>query len=956
MNNSEGIVNISKYKYIDINNDNNVHYNKLIGSLIKDRLTSESTLKSNICNTGKDAKARYFIPSQNIPLFMTNLEKCRNDKLILNFMELQLSDETNNIGSGLMYDFDILLDDDKDILTKLNYNDLILKIYEIISNTIDLQSPLIKEHYIMVIKKDKMIYNEELKKYKTGIHIIMPTIQVTKNVKKYIFKKIIESQNIQYIFDKIGLNSVKEILDSNSVSVPVYFTGNCKPNAIPYSIYKIFSLDLNPNNTFSSPISIDEKDYETTFSNIIHEFSLNYSKERSIVQKSYYKPKNEIYSDITHELNNSEIFDLELENAKNDINLKSIYVPNMNYYKNILSLLSVERLTEYSTWRNVIFALSNGGEDMKSLAIWVSKRVPHKWDYNAFNKLWIQGSNNYSENKIPLSAIISWAKHDNKELYDKYSMKNICDIIRTDIKNPILLGDLQHSQYADYLKHLFKNKFTVDIVDGKRIWFEFISDSDKYVQGELYKWKMLDEKPDSLFNYLSDKLTIVIKDILVELQFQIDNGDEVWQDYLTILKKGLKTSAKKLYTNCFKAGVIKDAESKFIENGFNKSLDTDDNIFGVGNGLLEFNKGKTQLISTYHSYPISMYSPINYIEYDENNEHVKLVYNTLLTLFPEDERDVFEFLMFYLSTALDDYLKESLVFILTGCGCNGKTFLLNFIASIFGEQYARQVDIGYLTEIRNKSSGADPQAMEYKKLRWARYSESSKHEKLNSSKLKEVAGQEIISKRQLHSRQENFRVNCVHTVATNHGLTIEDTDHGIWRRIITVSFKIVFKDKLEGNDPNERLKNPKFIEEFIKNPKNKEAMLSILVYYRTRLYEEYDGNILQVPKPTIDKETRLYRNSQDIFNKFIDERTYDSPGYKMRIDELCTMYRQWHKYAMGTDISITNDIIKGNYLNSKIGKYFKEEINGTITLHGLHIMVGSEQPTEKESLKFPFIK
>jgi len=944
------------YKYRDFINYDNGQFKELRAFLTKYKITNPD-VKANICDINPNTKCRYFIEEEKIPEFFEKLESCRKQDLVLNFTEMQTNDVDNGIGSGIMLDFDILTEEPDDIFANTNFmiNDLISAIYKIVCDVIDIPDTDGQKytHYVMIIKKPKPLYKEELKKYKQGFHIIMPNIMVMRNVKKFIFERLLKSEEIKEWFEDIGLGSIEDILDKGSVHVPVHFIGHCKPNSTPYNVNYIAALTIRHGVYTGNINHVDN--ISSRFTNLIYEFSLNHQKEDGLVDKKQYSVKQKYYNEVNYysDQRNSAMFDLELEKVKQDISLKSIYIPDILYIKNLLGLLSIERLTNYNSWLKVIFALASGGHNYKSLAIWVSKRVPEKFNMYEFEGTWSSAANYTKTNQLTIKSIRYWAQVDSPDDYEKFSTSSICDIIRKDLRDEVLSGDIYELQFANYLKFLFENKFITDNRNNKYIWYEFITDEDTHVPGEVYKYRMVGENAGNLFQYIGDKLPSIMKIMALEIDYNIQNcGNTLLIEYLTIVKKKLTKSMIKLYKTSPTSSIIAMSKERFHRFNFSNELDKDPSIMGVGNGVLKFKKeSSTELIQSYHPYYISMYTSTNYIPYDENNVHIKKVYSTLRALFPDDEQDVFEFLMYYFASSLDGFPKESMIMILTGCGANGKSFLVEFIKNTLGDQYVRKIGIQFLLEGRGNSSNADPAMMDLKKARQAYYSETNQNEKLNTAKLKEVTGQETMSARQLFQEQENFKPNCNHLVTTNHGFTIETTEHATWRRILTVSFKMVFMDNPDPISAYERKGDPSLIRTFITDDDNKSALLSILTHYREKLYGEYDGNLLSVPKPTIDRETNVYRSQQDIFNRFIDERAIISDTNEhMDMDSLSTIYRTWYKTAVGSEsINNTNMHIHTKYLNSKIGKYFTK-LNGIDVLRGVKIVDCPEDLTEMTSV------
>ena len=328
----------------------------------------------------------------------------------------------------------------------------------------------------------------------------------------------------------------------------------------------------------------------------------------------------------------------------------------------------------------------------------------------------------------------------------------------------------------------------------------------------------------------------------------------------------------------------------------------------------------------------------------------------LRSLVPDDEMDALDFLLYYFSTSLDWHPKESLFFIVHGGGSNGKSVLLELFRLTLGGMYARKMPLSFITDQgRTRSSSADPAVMELKNARLVYYSESDRNEKVNVAKVKEITGGEAISGRQLYKEQENFRVNCNHIVTTNHRFVIETTEHAVWRRFISYKFKICFKHEVDPTKPNERRRDPDLINKIMKDTRYHSAFLSILIHYRSVLYSKYDGQILKVPHPTIIKETDEYRQSEDIFQRYIMQRVYYYKGVQHSLDDLASNFRNYYRVENA-------DVYRGKtadlfyiFRNSCIGKFIQEN-GGIFTLENFYTCVEGEHPTPGSVLFAEWIK
>ena len=903
----------------------NEDYKTLMEFIKPYELEKDSLVKSNITCPG----GRFNIGQTNFVRFSELLKRCVTNNLVLHFRELQASDLSKKIGSGIMFDFDLLQVSNKNEISLKDFTPFLRRVFTILKGLLKIDEDDII--HMGVIAKKTLVYKEDKKLYKNGFHILIPSIKLSRQAKKLIFNELINDKKLQDIFKGEFNNDLKEVFDTGSYSVPTFFMYNCKENSTePYELLHIYKV------TYSDGLQLDILNKENILKtyNIITELSLNFDSD--LIVKKYYDLQDIYHARILESETQSNKFEEEREHVISTFNTFESYVDEyLSYYKKIvLDILDIKRAEDRNTWRDTIFAIANINPGLRSafkpIAELFSMRCENKWNRPEFEKIWGEATNSTSENKLTLKSIIYWANIDNKEKFKKLTDKDIINTIELDVYNSdnrILDGTLYQFQFAHYLNHLFKQKFVYDIDNsGKGKWYEFVLDNDSHDVGEIYKWRE-EIKPDSLIMYLSNKLPQTINKVILKAEDRIRNNpdNEKENEYVAFRTKNLKNSAKDLYKSAFKDGIIKEAEKFFRVRGFLKKLNSDQNTMGVGNGVLELSENP-KLVKDYHSYPISLYTETYYEPYNKNNPNTIRLLKVLLDLFPEDEMDAFHYVMYYLASCLDGKPKDSIILILTGSGSNGKSFFAELVKSIMG-QYGAKMAMSFLTETRGKSAGADEQLMLLKNARLAYYSETDKNEVLNTAKLKEITSQETLSGRGIFEKQTNFRPTCSHMVTTNYQFSIKTTDHGIWRRIVTYSFKMKFDDNPDPNNKYEKKNDPTIAKEFSFNPELKKSFLSILVEYYKDLYNNHNGMLKNIMKPTIDKETAEYRNQEDIINRFIDEYCIYSPNSTICLSELIDKYEMWYENNISKNHVPEKVEISNQLTNSKIVKYIKKSMN-----------------------------
>ena len=1155
-------------KHINILNkiyyEQNDKYKQLMDFLKEFKLEKESKIDSNItAPTGK-----YYIKPHIRTRFFEKLKDCCiNDKLTLHFRERQHSDFDKKEGSGIMYDFDLFQDSDKNELHEKPFIELFYIIIKIFIEVIDFKEPL--NTYAAIITKKKLVYNEIKKKYKNGFHIIIPGIQLTKQAKILLYNKLLESKDLQIYFAEYFNSSLTtETFDKNSNSVPVYYLYNCKEDSNePYNLFNMYNIKYK-NDLIIAQCS--KEDIMNKY-NIISELSLNHQAE--LIEMIYYDLKDEYHQQLLLHQQHFNKFEAEKQRVEATFETERTDADeNLDYYKTIvMEILDEKRSESYTSWRDVIYALANinpsAPHKYKSIAEMFSQRNQDKYDAAGFEKLWNEAINSNSANKLTVASLIRWAMEDNKTKYNSLLSKDIKNTISHDVfysENRVLNGQLYQYHFAYYIYHLFKHKFVCDITKKDTEWYEFVLDRDAHTKGQVYKWRR-EIRPDNLYLYISNKLPDKINKVIETAEEQVKKHPEKAEqnDYITNRIQKLRSSAQKLYTTEFKKGIIREAEVLFRKRGFINSLNTDQNVMGVGNGVLELSK-TPRLIRNFHDHPITLFTDIDYEKYDPLNPNTKLLINGLKDLFPHDEQDAFHYLMYYLASCLDGKPKDSMIFIITGNGChakdslirmfdgnikkiqdiqvgelimgddntprevlelyrgkdkmvkitptkeksfivninhvlslkftnlitiikkndsyyrykeayriiwyeyngldepirksktlsskllceefkltllndktvikkgdiidikvknlltwnkwwlnksnillykgekrentyyrmqiygdgienipciltrkqaeirkkqknpnldsfsiellgdddyygfeldknhryltadgfvhhnsNGKSFLAELVKSVLGN-YGKKMPLSFLTDSRSKAAGADPSLMELKTARLAYYSESNKHEVLNTAKLKEITSQETLSGRGLYEEQSQFRPVCHHMVTTNYHFAIKTTDHGIWRRIVTYEFKILFTPNPNPDNKYEKKENTKFAQEFTYNDEIKKSFLSILVEYYKDLHTNHGGSLKNIMKPTIDKESNKYRNKEDIINRFIDDVCIYSPGNKTCLSELIDKYESWYEFNVDKTGTPIKSEIEKQLENSKLTKFIEKTLSSRI--------------------------
>lgn len=912
----------------------------------------------------------YCIPEMRLPKFFHLLEKCRRESIHVMFTEKQ-----NKESSGIMLDFDIYQDDDKEQITNFILNDLVTKVVDLLTKIITINE---KKTQIIVgiTRKPKIEYSDSKKCFKDGLHLIIPGVKVQTGVKKLLIKKLIKNELLEQIFADVQpatmkINGVdyerKDFIDEASSYVPTFFIGNPSKKGCPaYKLTHVFCVEYN-SDTKSCVTLIDDKFLKRKSINRCYEFSLNFTVPGGVISKQHYDLNPKYIDEVeAFYLDKQRVADEDAQRNFGRMSTLTCYDAQTEEIKSLLDILNPKRADDYSDWRNVIFVLANESSSYKELAEYFSRKSK-KFSMVDFTRMWEQAVNTSTRGKKPLSigSLHYWAKQDNPDRYEEARKNSADGILSEMVREAYRDGRLSHSDVALLLHKLLKQKFIVDIPEGEKkpVWYEFILDEDYHIDGELYKWHSWGDinPPKTLSFYMSSVLPKLFQKTLERLIRNRDSSTDQYAKHRAKIVDNFKATMRQLGDRNFIANAIKIAEDRFYRRGFADTLDKDPLIRGVANGVLKLSHaygGRPQLITGRHNLAVSRYTKVPYIAFNPFDPITKKLLIVLRNLFPDDEPDSFEFTMSYLASTVDGKPKTSMFMLVPGSGANGKSFLVEIHRGAIGESYCVKVPLASLTQKTTSGDTATPALMMLKGSTLATYSESNKHEKLNTARIKEMTGMETLAGRRLHQDIINFKPTCHHLVTTNHDFDIDSTDHGTWRRITYNPMKIKFVDvrdasqKYDPNNPLERIADPTVQEEWTQDPEIQGRYLGIMVWYNYWLYRKYSGRLRSIPHPHIQFETEKYRSRQDVMNLFLSQKfcaLADDAEERPLASEL-SKYVSWYSFTQGTQIPTKG--LSEAFQNSKIGKYIRMTNRGPY-LVGHKFLSGDEMPSEGESFAFP---
>lgn len=886
-------------------------------------ITEKRSTETNIINLSN--KKPYKIPAVYIGRFFRHLELCRRNGQTMHLQEKQLAS-----ASGIMIDLDRYQLAGVREITERHILRFIGSFIKLLAETVNLA-----EHAdsrgevsvkVFVIQKPKVVpdankkYLEKAKAlkstviYKDGLHILIPELMISREVKKYLLDQIISTGILSKVFVDIdrSLQEPEEMLDKLSSSVNVCFYGSAKVDKPCYHLNYVYETIIDAETgTSNSQAILDFAGSAESPRNLVYELSVSFyfpqiETHEGIItptwlKKLTYNCKSELAGKIQYigeTRGQDALCEEDIIDSENSVNILTVGDAEASLLQKVLGILPISYAENYEKWRNVLFAVADASPNYKPLAEWFSKRSPQNWDQVAFDKIWDEAIfKRFKGAPITSRSLHFWARQENPEKYDEIfhnSYQRILERVVYDYD-----GCVEQSLVAKVLHIMLGYKYVVDVVteEGSHpyyCWWEFVTPGQQMKHGEVYKWRR-ERQPDTVHLFIQDKLPQVYEKIAQKIRDRRENAkSDTETKHWAKVESNMRAYKLRLQTDAFQNAVIRQCSYRLRKRGFAEELDKYDNAIGVANGVLVLTPEPT-LLRSFHEFKISKYTPVEYIPYDPKNPSVQIV----LKAFYEDtfpEEDVRWFWRMYYSQFVDPKESDAVFGMEVGGGSNGKSMRVETMSNALGDQYAVKLGPSLLFSPRESADKPNSMFMASEGKTMIYFSEFNGVEELNSGRLKDMFSGEKQAGRDLRGKHKNFKMRASPIAVSNYDFTTTCTDHGLWRRIFYYKSKIKFCSDPDPNNPYEKKADPKFINVYKNDPEILRAVLSILVHDNNILRMKYGGDVRNVPCETIRRETEEFRNRQDLLNRFITQmivKTASNVNAQVPLTDIANTYLDW---------------------------------------------------------------
>ena len=797
--------------------------------------------------------------------------------------------------------------------------------------------------------------------WKDGLHIMMPHIITSPEVQQLIRNFVLtEFDDIIQDFEEKGytvVNKKEDIYDECVISRNGWMMYGCrKPTRHPYVFTQMWHGQSDVLHKYTSSdagahteISKEEmmlhmrqhsiyKGPHSAASLFIDQMSISSNNNKSYTEDDCVSYTSTCMMEL-QKIEDQQKKQFQKRKHSNPWMTRCETPEDLEFVKNLIDCLSLERADSYLEWIKVGWSLHNIHNDpdndvLKYSYIEFSKQSSKYTDDEAeqsCEKMWGEcRKHDDDRQKIQLGSLCHWAKSDNPELYKKAQSNYLRELMRkccnkfipqtesqTDAKGNVREGKLITKAWDDvcyYLVEVLYKKYKLDYVCstyGKKIWWEY----------KNHRWT---DSTIGLLNVLSDDVNELFNEYAMEYHNKLLTAgpqDKNRREYERMRKAALgiaehtrntTSKSKILNESAEKFYWSRRAEDKLHNTQFEVLLDQNQYLIGLENGVYDLTEHRFREGCS-EDYISRCTGNAWHAPADRwNDPQVKEIMNFFTQVLPD--KSIRDYVLTLFASFCDGKVQEKF-HIFVGCGGNGKSKLIDLFLNAMGQSsdgkgYCGNLPVSALTGKRTNSSAASPEFERLKGMRFVVVQEPDQKETMQVGRLKELTGGDTIQARGLHKEPIEFKPQFGMVMASNVLPTVPGDDGGVWRRMRVVRFNSKFKDHPDPSDPTEF---PIDLDLSAKLHEWKQTFFWILMQYY-HIFREGDTNeepILQyaegeprAPKGLrkcvfVDEETDRYRNRNDKFNTFIQLNVNPNPPNAskayLNMDILWQRYIVWCK-------------------------------------------------------------
>ena len=740
---------------------------------------------------------------------------------------------------------------------------------------------------------------------KHGFHLHFPYICLSLNNHKNHIIPVVERKINDYFRG--------DVFDAGVIHTPWLLYGSKKDfNKEPYLVTKIYNVDMDiiqPEKAFESFSLVN-----AAGSPIKREHPIEYYYPIILSTNCQFRELKEIHIDVMDSSLVRQITEPAYHTDKEQYIIlgDEQYGINLEKARQLISMLSERRASDYNDWMRVGWCLFNScgpGEEVLELWIQFSKNT-HDRNYN--RQVCIDAWKRMNPGSLTIRTLYMMASTDSPEAYASFVYEERRNSIYASLSGA-------HFDMAMLLYEEYKDMYRcVNIT--KKLWYQFTGNV----------WESIEVGTDlrhSMSTSLLEKFKLARHREVAKKRANEDRvrelGIEDEKTESTIIDKQIKTIdtiITRLKTQGFKDSVMRECCEVFYDKYFEDRLDSNPYLFAFKNGVYDL---KTHTFRCgLPSDCITLVSPIDYVEtYDIYHPDVQQVLLFLEQIFPD--RSLREYFVNVYSSIMVGGNKEKKFYIWTGDGNNGKSIMYDLFELVMGP-YSQKPPVSLITGKRTQAAQADPILARCRGVRSWMFQESRQQDPINSGIVKELTGNDSFSARDLFqkgSEMKEIKPMFKSGLMCNELPTWFDADPAVWNRVRLFPFESEFvtEEDLPPTE-DEQLAQKKFLIDFEFKDKLP-RMAQPFAWYLLHELKRNGGNIGKEPFK-VRAATTAYRTENNLIEQYVDENIESYPGGSLSLSELYQSFSDWYKLT-----GISRDaVMSRRQFKKKMTKYWGEPV------------------------------
>ena len=295
-------------------------------------------------------------------------------------------------------------------------------------------------------------------------------------------------------------------------------------------------------------------------------------------------------------------------------------------------------------------------------------------------------------------------------------------------------------------------------------------------------------------------------------------------------------------------------------------FDTDPFLLAASDMWIDLTNGKA-----FAPTPSKLVSKALSVNYDQTADCPNLM-KFLDDIF-ERNKELIGFVQRAIGYSLTGSTSEQCLFIMIGDGANGKSTFINVINKLLGSYGSTAAS---QTLIANGGNSIGDDLVDLIGARLITVSETEEGQSLAEAKIKQMTGGDRLKGRPLYGTHIQFNIIGKLWLATNSLPQINNTDHGIWRRIKAIPFNRTF-----SAEEQDKTLGDKLIQE-----------LPGILNWAIEGCLAWQEQELQTPQ-VVEDQVAEYKSAMDSISQFVRDECEQDSNHVCAASKFYQAYRDW---------------------------------------------------------------